>query len=59
METWREPQLTRGDPMREITERQSADADKGAERRYEKENLTDDWRREELEHAYDEIPPHE
>jgi hypothetical protein len=45
--------------MREITERQSADADKGAERRYEKENLTDDWRREELEHVYDEIPPHE
>jgi len=59
IEDWREPQPSGGDQKQEQADRFSAEADKGAKVRYESENLTDDWRREELEHAYDEIPPHE
>ena len=59
IESWRDPQPARGDPKREQTERFSAEADKGAKVRYESENLTDEWRHEELEAAWDEIPPHE
>ena len=53
------PLAAAGDQIQEQADRFSAEADKGAKVRCESENLTDDWRREEFEHALDEIPPHE